>query len=63
MITLKQASVIVELSPDTLRKYIFDGRIKGVKMGRDWFLSPSTIKQLQSRRRYDYETEQPDAKA
>ena len=62
MITLKQASVIVELSPDTLRKYIFDGRIKGTKMGRDWFLSPSTVKQLKSRRRYDYETEQPDVK-
>lgn len=58
MITLKQASVVVGLSADTMRKYIFDKRIKAVKMGRDWFLPPATVEKLKNRRRYN--REQPD---
>jgi hypothetical protein len=52
--TLKQAGEIVELSADTLRKYIFDKRIRARKQGRDWFLDMRAINKLNARRRYNY---------
>jgi len=52
--TLKQAGVLVGLSANTLRKYIFDGRIEGTKQGRDWFVSSKTVNKLKNRRKYTY---------
>jgi hypothetical protein len=52
--TLKEAGRMVDLTADTLRKYIFDGRIEGIKKGRDWFLDTKTVNKLRNRRRYNY---------
>lgn len=50
--TLKQAGLLVELSADSLRRYIYDGKLKGIKQGRDWFLTQSAVNKLKARKRY-----------
>lgn len=48
--TLREAAQLVDLSPDTLRKYINLGKIKGYKKGRDWLLDAKAINKLLERR-------------
>lgn len=50
--TLKQAGDIVGLSANSLRRYIYDGKLKGIKQGRDWFVSQSVVNRLKNRKRY-----------
>lgn len=47
--TLKEAGQIVELSPNTLRKYINLKILKATKRGRDWYLTTQTMNALMKR--------------
>lgn len=47
--TLIEAGKIVELSPNTLRKYINLGILKATKRGRDWYLTTQTMNILMKR--------------
>jgi len=43
MMTTNQAAIVLDILPSTLRKQIRAGRIKAVKMGRDWFIEPEEV--------------------
>lgn len=43
MLTTNQAAEVLDIRPATLRKQIRAGRIKAVKMGRDWFVEPEEV--------------------
>lgn len=43
MLTTNQAAAALDIRPATLRKQIRAGRIKAVKMGRDWFIEPEEL--------------------
>jgi hypothetical protein len=45
--TLREAAVILGISPTTLRVQLNRGRIEGEKRGRDWFLTTATVRQYQ----------------
>lgn len=41
--TLAEAAEKLKLRPDTLRRQIRQGRLRGVKRGRDWFVTPAAV--------------------
>ena len=45
--TLREAAEILGISPTTLRVQLNRKRIEGEKRGRDWFLTPATVRQYQ----------------
>ena len=46
MKTLKQAEKLTGIKADNLRQRINRGVLKGIKKGRDWFISNTTLKKL-----------------
>ena len=46
MKTLKQVEAITGIKANTLRQRIFKGTLKGIKVGRDWFLEDKEIEKL-----------------
>jgi excisionase family DNA binding protein len=43
-LTLKEAATEAGLSPVTLRIQIRNGRIKAIKVGRDWFVTRAELR-------------------
>lgn len=42
--TVEEASKILQVHPETLRKWLKEGRIKGEKFGRVWRIRESNLK-------------------
>lgn len=43
LMTLKEAAAILDLKPDTLRIQIRNGRMRGRKLGRDFFVTRAEV--------------------
>ena len=43
MLTTNQAAEVLGIRPATIRQQIQAGRIKAVKMGRDWFIESDEL--------------------
>lgn len=41
--TLTEAATILGLSPDTLRQQVHNGKLRAVKQGRDWSVTPREV--------------------
>jgi excisionase family DNA binding protein len=41
--TLQEAAERLGLSPSTLRVQLMNGKLRGVKRGRDWWITPSEV--------------------
>ena len=41
--TVKQAAAALGLSPKTLQNQIHNGKLRAVKRGRDWWLTPREV--------------------
>ena len=42
--TVKEVAVYLGLKPETVRVMLRDGRIKGIKVSRDWRVTESALK-------------------
>ena len=42
-LTVKQAAAALGLSPKTLQNQIHNGKLRAVKRGRDWWLTPREV--------------------
>ena len=47
MISLQEAAVRLGLHVNSVRIFVRDGRIKGVKLGRDWRIAEEEIERVQ----------------
>jgi excisionase family DNA binding protein len=43
MLTTNEAAAALDIRPETVRKQIWAGRIKAIKMGRDWFIEQGEV--------------------
>lgn len=41
--TLKEAAALLGVTPDTLRQQIANGKLKAMKVGRDWSVTPKAV--------------------
>ncbi len=44
--TVKDLSKLLNTTPQTVRKYISEGRIKGKKIGRQWLVDEEAVKEF-----------------
>lgn len=44
--TVKDLSKLLNTTPQTVRKYISEGRIKGKKIGRQWLVDEDAVKEF-----------------
>jgi len=44
--TVKDLSKLLNTTPQTVRKYISEGRIKGKKIGRQWLIEEEAVKEF-----------------
>lgn len=49
--TLIQAAGILEVTPDTLRQQVRNGKLKAVKRGRDWWVTKGEVERYQRENR------------
>ena len=49
-VNLEQAAATLGIRPDTLRHQIHNGRLRGRKMGRDWYVAESDVARYRAER-------------
>lgn len=49
-ISLSEAAEVLGVQPATLRQQIARGKLRGTKMGRDWWLTPAEVKRYAAER-------------
>jgi excisionase family DNA binding protein len=50
LISLREAASIVGLSPASLRRYVLQGKLQALKIGRNWVTTMAAVEQYMSRR-------------
>jgi excisionase family DNA binding protein len=51
LLTTAESAGLLGVTPRQAQRLIAKGLLKGVKMGRDWFVEPREIERFQKRRR------------
>lgn len=51
MLTTHEAAAILGITPESVRRQINRGRLRGEKRGRDWFVSRAEVARYQAERK------------